>query len=205
MDFDIGKIIYEALHSLGFVGILLCVFVLFYIDAVFFPTVPELFAVGFFMANPTPEFAVMILLTIVIAEVLGLATMYIIVKALGLPRRIAAVLERYSQLLIVRDERVILLNRIAPILPFVGAFAATCRWNFKKCIIYTVIGGVVKYGAILALSSIIFSYLGSDQAKIITTVLILFIVGLSIVLSMRRKKRLETRLQDDTPPPKPEF
>jgi membrane protein YqaA with SNARE-associated domain len=204
MAFDIGQIIYEALKSLGVFGLLLCIFLLFYIDAILFPTLPELFAVIIFMANPTPGFAAMIVMTIVFAEVLGLTTMYLIIKAIGLPRRISAVLERYSNLLIVRDERVILLNRIAPVLPFVGAFAATCHWSFKKCIFYTVIGGVIKYGAILALSTVFYAYMSSGEATLVTTILILFIVGTSIVLSLRRKKRLEARAKEDTSPPKPE-
>lgn len=204
MDFDIGRIIYEALKSLGGFGLLLCIFLLFYIDSILFPTLPELFAIIIFMANPTPEFAMMILMTIVVAEVLGLTTMYMIIKAIGLPRRIAAVLERYSQLLIVRDERVILLNRIAPVLPFVGAFAATCHWSFRKCILYTIIGGVIKYGAILALGSIFYAYMSSGEATFVTTALILCIVGGSIVLSLRRKKKLEARAREDVPPLEPE-
>jgi membrane protein YqaA with SNARE-associated domain len=193
MAWDIGQFIYEALKSLGDVGLLLCIFLLFYIDSILFPTLPELFAVIIFMANPTPAFAAMIVATIAMAEVLGLTTMYLIVKNIGLPRRISAVLERYSQMLIVRDERVILLNRIAPVLPFVGAFAATCHWSFRKCIAYTVVGAVVKYGTILALSTIFYAYMSSGEATLVTTVLILIIVGISILLSMRRKKRMETR------------
>jgi uncharacterized membrane protein YdjX (TVP38/TMEM64 family) len=204
LAFDIGQIIYDALKSLGVFGLLLCIFILFYIDAILFPTLPELFAVIIFMANPMPWFAAMIVLTIVFAEILGLTTMYLIVKGIGLPKRISAVLERYSDLLIVKDERVILLNRIAPVLPFVGAFAATCHWSYKKCILYTVIGGVVKYGVILALGSIFYAYMSSGEATLVTTILILFIVGLSIVLSLRRKKVLEARAREGSPPSKPE-
>src|SRR5207249_9507820 len=32
----------------------------------------------------------------------------------------------------VPDERAILLNRIAPVVPFVGAFIATLRWNYRR-------------------------------------------------------------------------
>jgi membrane protein YqaA with SNARE-associated domain len=194
---DIFQPIVDALTALGDFGLIVCIFLFFYIDSVIFPTLPELFAIGFFMVHPTPDFAVLILLTIVVSEVLGLATMYYIVKSIGLPRRIQAVLEGYADLLIVRDERVILLNRVAPIIPFTGAFAATCHWDFRKCIAYTVIGGVVKYGAILAFSTVMFSYLGSNEAKIITMILILTIIGISIALSLRRKKRLEARAREE--------
>ena len=35
----------------------------------------------------------------------------------------------------------ILINRIAPILPFLGAFIALAGWKLKRSLIYVVVGG----------------------------------------------------------------
>jgi len=187
---EIGQIFFDTLSPLGTLGLLLCVFLLFYIDSIVFPTLPELFTIIIFSVDPTFGFASEILVTIAIAEVLGLTTLYLIVKRLKVPRKIQSVVSRYSKMLLVKDEKIILLNRIAPVLPFMGAFVALLDWNYKKAVGYTVFGGAVKYGIILALGSIFYEYLSSDAATIVTLVLVLAIIGISMALSYVRKEKM---------------
>lgn len=187
---DLGQMLYDWLAPLGYSGLLFCVFLLFYIDAIFFPTLPELFTIIIFAVYPTVEFAAAILLVIVVAEFLGLSTLYLIVKKVRVPHRIQDIVNRYTRFLMLQDERIILLNRIAPVLPFTGAFVAICNWSFKKAALYTFIGGVVKYGIILALSSIMYRYLSGNQATLVTLLLIIVIMAISFALSWRRRKRM---------------
>jgi uncharacterized membrane protein (Fun14 family) len=188
---DIGQWFYDTLSPLGLAGLLFCIFLLFYIDAIVFPTLPELFVIIIFSVNPTVEFAVAILITIAVAEVLGLATLYILVKKVGVPRVIDKALKRYAGFLIVSDEKALLMNRVAPVLPFSGAFVAACDWSFKKALIYTLVGGMLKYGLILGLSSVFFSYLSSDAATYVTLVLVLVVIVISISYSVVRKNRMQ--------------
>lgn len=187
---DISQWIFDLLSPLGIGGLLLCIFLLFFIDAILFPTIPELFTIIIFSVNPTPLFAVEILATIAVAEVMGLTLLWFIVKNLPIPKKIQETLNRYTKFLIFQDEKIILLNRLAPVLPFMGAFVAVCNWSYRRCLIYTIIGGMVKYGIILALGSIFFSYLESGVATTITLVLVLVIIAISIIYSMMRKKKM---------------
>ncbi|HSV42104.1 MAG TPA: hypothetical protein VLH13_01670, partial [Methanomassiliicoccales archaeon] len=165
---DIGQWLIDLFGSLGPGGLLVAIFLLFYIDAILIPTLPEVFTILIFATNPTLEFAIEILAVIAIAELLGLTTLYVVVKRLHVPKKIQSALDRYTKLLIVKDEKIIILNRLAPVLPFMGAFAAVCHWSYRRCVAYTLIGGMVKYGIILALGGILFAYLSSDMAMIVS-------------------------------------
>ncbi len=173
----------------GIAGILISVFIVFYVDAVIFPALPELFTIGFFLLEPTIWFAFEILLTIMLAEVLGFTTLYFIVKRVRVPKVIEKAATKYCKFLVVSDEKVILVNRVAPVIPFVGAFAALQDWNYGKCILYTLIGGVLKYGVILALANVFYAYLSSDAALWASVILVLAVIAISFVWSFFRRKR----------------
>lgn len=181
----------ESLVSLPVVaGLLAWVFILFYIDSIIFPTLPEFFTVVIFIANPTVTFAVEILCTIVLAEFLGFNTLYFIVKRVRVPKVIERAAKKYCQFLLVSDEKIILVNRIAPVVPFVGAFAALQNWKWTRCVLYNLIGGVLKYGAILAMSNIFFAYLSSGTAQLVTIALVLAVIAISFVWSFFRRKKV---------------
>jgi hypothetical protein len=208
IEFDLGNIIYDFFSVMGVPGLLLCIFLLFYIDAILIPTLPELFTVIIFMAIPEPWFAGLILFTIAGAEFLGLTTLYTIVKGVNVPRKIEAAVIKYRDFLIVRDERMIIVNRFAPVLPFMGAFVAICGWSYRKAVIYTLASGVIKYGAILALSNLFFVYFSEGTAGTITIIMVLIILVLSLIVSvyrrsmMKKEKLLEgvSPLPDADPP-----
>jgi membrane protein YqaA with SNARE-associated domain len=186
--FDIGGWIYDLLSPLGIEGLLICLFLLFFIDSIVFPTLPELFTVIVFMVHPQAWFAGAILAIILLAEFLGFSTLYFIVTKIKVPRWIQNMITRYTCFLIVRDEKVVLVNRIAPVVPFIGAFAAVLKWNYKKCVLYTFAGGFLKYGAILAMSNLFFVYLSSGMAQTVTLILIIVIIAISFAVSFWRRK-----------------
>ncbi|MDD1767094.1 MAG: hypothetical protein LUQ27_00815, partial [Methanomassiliicoccales archaeon] len=187
---DIGQAIYDIFSPLGAWGMLACIFFIFYIDAIVFPTLPELFTVIIFMAIPEAWFGLAILATIAVAEVLGLTTLYLIVKRVRVPRMIERAVCRYRDFLMFRDERMILVNRVAPILPFIGAFVCLCNWSFKKSLAFTLLGGMIKYGVIIALSGAFFLYFSSGTAQTVTIVMILAIIAISFVFSFSRRRKM---------------
>ncbi len=192
---DIGAMVYDVFQPLGLWGGLLCIFILFYVDAILFPTVPELFTVIIFTTVPlAPGPSLMmygagVLATIVVAEISGVMTLYLVVKRARLPDRICTAVQRYQAFLFCRDERMILVNRIAPVVPFLGAFIAITHWDLRRSLIYVVLGGVIKYGIILALSSLFVVYFSQGVARIATVVMVLVIIALSVVVSYFRKRR----------------
>ena len=192
---DIGQEVYHFFSALGPLGWLAAIFVLFYIDAIIFPTLPELITVIIFIAGlqTTSAWAlgILILATIAVAEFAGLATLYLIVKKLKVPKTIHRVVCKYKDFLIVKDERIILVNRIAPVLPFLGAFVAILDWSFRKAVIYTLVGGVVKYGLILLLSSWFFEFLSAGTAELVTLIMVIGILVASFALSLVRRRRMK--------------
>jgi len=194
---SVGEVFYDLFSPLGLVGWLLCVFLLFYIDAIVFPTLPELFVVLFFIAGhgTMPDWTLwsLFVLTIAIAEILGLTTLYLVVRRLKVPPRIVSAVDRYRRFLLVSDERMILLNRVAPILPFTGAFVALSGWSYKRSLFYLVIGGTLKYGLILAASSYFLTYFERGVAADVTLVMVVAIIIMSFVVSTYRKRKAGRR------------
>jgi hypothetical protein len=192
---DIGQSIVDLFTDLGLYGLLLAVFFIFYIDAILFPTLPEFFAIIIFLAGqdymPGWAFAILMLITIAIAEVAGIMTLYSVVLRVKLPGMMERAIHKYRDFLVVSDERMILVNRIAPVLPFLGAFAAINKWSLRKTIIYTVIGGTIKYGLILAMAGYLFYYFEAGTARTVTLLMVITIIGISFGLSYYRKKKME--------------
>jgi membrane protein YqaA with SNARE-associated domain len=187
----VGQFVYAFFRPYGESGLLLALFVIFYLDATFFPTLPELFTVIIFLAMPKPEFGLLMLVTISIAEFSGITSLYFIVKYYDLPNWIKNKMVSYSKLFIVKDEKVILLNRIAPVIPFLGAFIATCRWPYAKSIFYNFLGGLSKYLLIILLATLLLSVFSNQlEAELITLAAIGTVIGISAYLSSRERKKL---------------
>lgn len=197
---DIGQEIYHFFSGLGPIGWLAAIFVLFYIDAIIFPTLPELFTVIIFIAGIKTTSAwilgPLILVMIVVAEIAGLTTLYVIVKKVKVPKLIRRVVCSYKDFLIVKDERIILVNRIAPVIPFLGAFVAILNWSFRKSVIYIVVGGLVKYGTILLLSGWFFEFLSEGSAVQVTLIMVIGILAASFALSFIRRRRMKKKNAD---------
>ena len=80
----------EALHdwflTYGTFYALLGLFVILVIDSTIFPALPEIFAVGAFLLNPTFWWGVIILVIACCAELTGNSLLYALVKRKRLPR-----------------------------------------------------------------------------------------------------------------------
>jgi hypothetical protein len=170
-------------------GMLLCVFLVFLIDAFIFPTLPEVFFAAGYISNPNILYGLELLSVAVIAEIIGIMTLYLIVSRIKIPARIERIATKYTDFLILGDERLLLLNRVAPMIPFAGAFIAIMKWDIKISMAYVIVGCVIKYGLILLMSEVFHNYFESGTAQIMTLVFVVAVIIVSFVASVIIKKR----------------
>lgn len=174
-------------------GIIIGTFLVFLLDALAIPTLPELFFAIGCMFNHTLPFGVVLLVTAIAAELAGMLTLYYVVSRIRVPARIQKVVGKYTGFLVLGDERLLLLNRIAPMIPFSGAFVSIMKWDLKKSIGYVVLGCVLKYGSIALLSNYLYTYFSSGVAQTVTLVFVFSVIIISFLLSfvIKRKKKGE--------------
>ena len=188
--FSIGDWMYDVFGPYGAWGILVFVFLIFFIDAVVFPTLPELFFIIAFMYDPTVPWGAAILCTAVVAEIAGIGLLYAVVERIRIPRRIKAVADRYVDFLVVSDERILLVNRVAPMIPFAGAFISIIdSWRIGRALSYVALGCLLKYGAIMLMSSFFYAYFSGPDAQSITLIFIVAVSALSMAAAFIKRKR----------------
>ncbi|HYS71150.1 MAG TPA: hypothetical protein VEM95_01895 [Thermoplasmata archaeon] len=187
--------------TLGVGGALLAMYLIFVVDASIIPTVPEVFIVGFFTLHTlfglTPVlWALALLATALAGEATGNTALYVVVKNAivrrgMMPRRVERWMRRWTDFLLLHDERIILLNRVIPVVPFVGAFIAALDWDYRRSLAYIVAGAGAKYAALLFLVGAVGVAYDPAAAGWITLVLVLGLVGASGAGAYlyRRKKR----------------
>ena len=109
-------------------------------------------------------------------------------------------MDKFQAFLIYPDERMILINRVAPIVPFLGAFASICNWSLRKSLKYVLIGGFLKYGLILLASGLFIEYWDRGTATIVVLTLVIGVIIASFIASYYRRKKM-TGLQEKCPIP----
>lgn len=185
--------------TLGPVGALLALFLLFVVDAALFPALPEVAIVltySFVPAGLDPIlWAVLLLVMAVSGEAVGNGTLYVVVKRAlvergRMPAMIDRAMRRWVNFLVVRDERLILLNRVAPVVPMVGAFIATLGWDVRKALAFVVVGAAAKYSVLLVLTGSLRVAYDLVTARWIAIGLVLGIVGVSGVASILARRRI---------------
>ncbi len=194
---NIGQTIYDIFGEGGELGLVFCIFLIFLLDALLIPTLPELFFVLGFIGGANYGhpllFGVELLIAAVIAEQIGVFSLYYVVKhykdAGRVPKKIQYALDKYANFLVVSDERLLLLNRVAPMLPFAGAFIANQGWSVPRSSAYLIAGCVLKFGTILLLSNFFYEFFKSEQSQMFTILMILIVIGISIASSLFYKKK----------------
>jgi len=192
-------VIANAFVTMGFAGALVAMYLIFVVDATVIPTLPEVFVVGFFYLHdrlgiPPLVWGIGLLGMAVAGEATGNSILYwfvnrTLVRTGRMPARIEALMRRWMKFLILHDERIILLNRVVPVVPFVGAFIAALKWNYPKSLLFIVIGGAAKYSALLLLIGVVGIAYDPTIAGWITLALVLAIVGVSAAGSVLYRKR----------------
>lgn len=170
-------------------GALLVIFFVFFLDAFALPTLPEIFFAFGCMLNQSPLFGAGLLLTAVSAEIAGMLALYYVVEHIRVPARIKKIVDRYTSFLFMGDERLLLLNRIAPMIPFSGAFVSIMGWNLKKSVGCVILGCVLKYGSIALFSSYMYAYYSGSMAGTVTLIFVGAIIAVSFTLSYIVKRR----------------
>ncbi len=196
---SLGEWIRGLFLFLGPAGVIAGLFVVFVVDAAIFPTLPELAIVlsyAYRDAGWDPRAWAGVLLAMAVAgEVVGNSLMYLWVRKLlvdrgRMPAGIDRAMRRWTQFLLVQDERIILVNRIAPVVPFVGAFIAVLHWSYPKSLAYIVIGALAKYSFLLALVGLLGLVYSQDTATIITVGAVVVILAVSLTASVVYRRRM---------------
>jgi hypothetical protein len=193
---DLGILLNELFQPLGLGGMLLAMFILFYINALAVPVLPEVFLVVAFTTGYGVDplvLAALILVVATLSEAAGLLSLYLLVKRIRVPRMIETAFERYRDFLVLRDERMILLGRAAPLLFFLGAFVALAHWDLRRSLLYQALGGIVKYGLIMALGGVFLAYTEQGTATLITLAIVIVVLVVSFLASVLRRRALEKR------------
>jgi len=199
---SLGDILGAALNGLGWPGLLATIFLIFMVDAAIFPTVPELFAIAFYVQYGALglqpfSWAVALLLTALAGEVSGNGIIYLAVSRLlvqkkRMPKIIDKAVKGWADFLVVRGEKVVLVNRFAPAVPLIGVFIAVCGWNVRKSFAYIVVGSLVKYSILLAFVGWLNVAYDPSVAQWLTLGAVVAIVVISVAAAVIRKKRLRT-------------
>jgi len=190
----IGEDIIGMFDSLGELGMLLALALIILIDGTGFPTLPEVWTVFIFGANPDSlAWGIMIVIVSSVASLGGNFTLYSIVKFVRVPARIQKVMRMYTDFLIVKDEKLLLLNRLAPVVPYTGAFMAVCNWNLKKCAVYLITGALAKSSVVVVLSWLSYDNLRTEVAPWIALAAVAVVMVASITASFVYKRRLRLR------------
>lgn len=197
----LGDWIEAVFAFLGAPGLLAAMFLIFLADAAIFPALPEVFIVAFYFQLTfgfqwAPPVAAITLLALALAgDVSGNAGLYALVRFLKsrgrVPARIERIMQKWVQVLLVKDERVVLVNRIAPAVPLTGAFIAVCGWDIRRALGYVVLGGFLKYAFLLLLAAWLSVQLSPDLARLITFAAVIVFVVASVAAGQWRKKKWE--------------
>jgi hypothetical protein len=195
----IADAIAGVLAAYGPVGMAAALYLIFLIDAAVFPALPEVWVAFFFPQSalfgwePLP-WAVFLLVMAVAGEATGNTLLYLAVRQFvkrgRWPRLLERLMRSWMRFLIVKDERIILINRLAPVVPMVGSFMAVLRWNYAKSLAYIVIGAAAKYSALMLLMGIFFIAYDRELAQWITIVLVFVVVGASVGGSFLYRRKM---------------
>jgi hypothetical protein len=180
--------------------LLLLAFLLFYLDSMVLTLLPEVLILVIFAARPEtmPIFlwAVLLLIMANVGDVLGNYTIYLLFKKWKwFHKRASAKLRKYVGFLVIKDEKLILLNRIAPALPMCGVFMSACNWNVKKSLFYVYIGGLIKMSIILFLFGFLDYLYPEDTAFWITLGSVGVFLVISFLLGRYERKKLLARAE----------
>ncbi len=199
---SVGDILAALFAFLGPAGAVLALYLIFVLDAALLPALPELFIVVFFTAYAGVVAPVtwgsLLVATAIAGELSGNLLLYLVVRR-GLiapdrmPKRVERLMAGWVNFLVVSDERVILLNRIAPVVPLVGAFIAVMKWDLRRSMVYVAIGAAVKYSVLLALVGALGLVLSPAQTPIAAISLVVAIIGISLAASHARRRRILSR------------
>jgi membrane protein DedA with SNARE-associated domain len=193
----IGESLIDFFSSMGEPGMVAALAAIILVDATLFPTMPEGWMVFIFGAltegGASFSWGMTLVLVATFAGMGGNLVLYGLVRRAKLPHRIERAMKKYTDFLVVSDERLLLVNRIAPVVPYTGAFMAVCKWDLRKCLAYIFVGGVVRWSVIVLLVWLSYDNIRQDLAPWVALVAVVAVVVISLIASLIYRRRLGIR------------
>lgn len=197
---SLDELLTALFGTLGPAGSLVILLVIFAVDAALFPALPEVWIVVTYTYRPEllgpVAWAGLLLAMAIAGDILGTTLLYVavhrwVVQRGRMPHWLERSMKKWTSFLLVRDERVILMNRAVPVIPMVGAFIATLRWDYRRSMAYVAAGGLAKYAVLLYVVFAIGVAYDVATARWITLALVTIVVALSFVASWVRRRHIE--------------
>ncbi len=189
----IGQDIIDLFAGLGDAGMLIAIAVIIWIDGTAFPTLPEAWMIFIFGTHADSfMWGAAVVLVASVASLAGNFTLYYLVKAAKLPKRVQKAMKAYTNWLILKDERLLILNRFAPLIPYTGAFIAVCNWNLKKCAVYILVSAIAKFSVYIVIFWLSFESLKDEVAPWVSLGIVAIVILASVIASIAYRKRQTT-------------
>lgn len=160
--------------------------VVFLLDGLGIPLMPEIAMLLAFGTDPTWQWGLAIVALAVVLEVLATSLVWGLLGATGMPRRLQRVMDAYAGAMLVSDERLLLVNRFVPVLPVVGAFIRARSWRIGLSLAYVALGSAVKYGLLVTVAAAAYEYFSSAWAFGVSLGLAGTFIAVSWGFAMRR-------------------
>jgi len=191
------EFILSFLAPLGPVGLFAFLIIVYVIDAFALPIFPDVIYSFVFMADPTLEWGIIIALAVVIGENTGMIILYYIAEHMNLPHRIKRVMQAYGDFLIVSDERMLLIQRVAPMLMFTGVFVSVLEnWKLSRALFYNTVGCITKYILLSIVYYFFFQTLSLEEAQRYSLILTISVMAICLFLSYLKKRKDGWRATD---------
>lgn len=193
---SLTQTLYSFFLGFGPAGILLGLFVIVVLDAMVIPLGLEFLSVLAFTLYPLFSFSPLlwaagVILSITAGQVGGTLLLYYIGKHPKiLPRWIKKVMVRYQDILIIKGESIVLVNCFIPLVPFLGAFVAVCKWDLKRSLLYVLTGGIAKFSLLIGLSIAFYQTFSVEWAQRVSLLVAVCVIAVSAAYAFRCRKRI---------------
>ena len=176
--------------AFGDFGVLAALVFVILLDGAGIPTVPEMWLIIFFGAHPTAlAWGLTVALVASVAGLGGILIQYSLARLARLPKKVRNIMRKYTEFLVLHDERLLLINKAAPMIPYSGAFVAALGWDLRKSLGYSFVGALGKTSMIVILAFFTYGTVAREVAGWISMVLVGCVLGASFVFSVVLKKR----------------
>jgi membrane protein DedA with SNARE-associated domain len=180
----------DLLAPLGPLGLFLVIVITYIVDSFAIPVLPDVVYNMVFMTDPTLEWGFILPWAVVIGEDLGMIILYVIADRITLPAKVQKAMQAWGDFLLVHDERMLLIQRVAPMMMFVGVFVRVLEnWRLSKALFYNTIACLIKYYLLSLLYYFLAENMDMQDAQNISVIITISLMVLCAVLSVWKKMR----------------
>lgn len=190
VDQDMLEQIINSVWSLGGIEwLVLVLFAIFFIDAII-PLLPEMFALLAFLSHPTVAMGCLIIVVAALGDVLGNLSLFHLLRAFGIPQFLKNWITRYTDFLVIKGEKIVLFNRLVPLVPIVGPFIIACGWDLRKTLGYIALGGGIKNTLFFVLAGVFHFMFDQSFARFVSLVTFAVVMMTSFFVAKQRRTSL---------------